>query len=76
MARDRTAVTEPLTVGQKLVAQWETGAGMSEPADLAEAIDRALACSLTRGWNCAKIESPRDGEAMFASALRELQLVR
>jgi len=42
--RDRTAMTEPLTTGQSLVARWEgTNSGWSEPADLAEAIDEAIA---------------------------------
>jgi hypothetical protein len=42
--RDRTAMTEPLTTGQSLVARWEgTDSGWSEPADLAEAIDEAIA---------------------------------
>lgn len=42
MTRDRTAQTEPLTVGQQLVARWESGTGWSEPADLAEAIDAEI----------------------------------
>jgi hypothetical protein len=43
MPRDRTAQTEPLTIGQKLVARWESiDSGWSEPADLAEAIDNAI----------------------------------
>jgi hypothetical protein len=42
--RDRTAMTEPLTIGQRLVARWEgPSSGWSEPADLAEAIDAAIA---------------------------------
>lgn len=42
--RDRTAMTEPLTVGQQIVARWEGSAsGWSEPADLAEVIDSAIA---------------------------------
>jgi RNase adaptor protein for sRNA GlmZ degradation len=42
--RDRTAQTEPLTIGQQLVARWEGPAsGWSEPADLAQAIDAAIA---------------------------------
>lgn len=40
---DRTATTEPLTIGQQLVARWEgLDSGWSEPADLAEAIDAAI----------------------------------
>lgn len=42
--RDRTAMAEPLTVGQQLVARWEwLNSGWSEPADLAQAIDDAIA---------------------------------
>jgi hypothetical protein len=41
---DRTAQAEPLTTGQSIVAKWESPASpWSEPADLAEAIDRAVA---------------------------------
>lgn len=40
--RDRTAMTEPLTTGQQIVAWWETSTSASEPADLAEKIDDAL----------------------------------
>ena len=41
--RDRTAMTGPLTIGQQLVARWEgVNSGWSEPADLAEAIDKAI----------------------------------
>lgn len=41
--RDRTAMTEPLTVGQQIVAKWESlESGWSEPADLADGIDAAL----------------------------------
>lgn len=50
---DRTAMTEPLTIGQQLVARWEGPAsGWSEPADLAEAIDVAIAAERTA---CMKI---------------------
>jgi hypothetical protein len=37
--KDRTAMTEPLTTGQKIVAWWETSTSVSEPADLADRID-------------------------------------
>ena len=48
--RDRTAMTEPLTIGQQLVARWESvNGGWSEPADLAEAIDAAVAASRNDG---------------------------
>ena len=40
--KDRTAMTEPLTTGQKIVAWWETSTSVSEPADLAEKIDAEL----------------------------------
>lgn len=47
--RDRTAMTEPLTTGQRLVARWESAnSGWSEPADLAEAIDKAIAAERER----------------------------
>jgi hypothetical protein len=53
--RDRTAMTEPLTIGQQLVARWESvNSGWSEPADLAEAIDAAIAAERER---CVRIES-------------------
>jgi len=51
--RDRTAQTEPLTIGQRIVARWESiDSGWSEPADLAEAIDAAIAAEREA---CAKI---------------------
>ena len=51
--RDRTAMTEPLTIGQQLVARWEgVNSGWSEPADLAEAIDAAIAAEREA---CAKL---------------------
>lgn len=41
---DRTAQTEPLTTGQRIVAKWESlDSGWSEPADLAKGIDDAIA---------------------------------
>ena len=40
--KDRTAQTEPLTIGQQIVAWWETSTIASEPADLADKIDAAL----------------------------------
>ena len=50
---DRTAQTEPLTTGQSIVAKWEGPASSwSEPADLAEAIDKAIAAEREA---CAKI---------------------
>lgn len=40
---DRTAMTEPLTLGQRIVAKWEGPASdWSEPADLADGIDAAI----------------------------------
>lgn len=47
--RDRTAQTEPLTTGQQIVAWWETTTAASEPADLAERIDKELATEYQRG---------------------------
>lgn len=42
-------MTEPLTIGQKLVARWEgVDSGWSEPADLAQAIDEAIAAERER----------------------------
>ena len=40
--RDRTAMTEPLTTGQQIVAWWETSTSASEPADLADKIDAEI----------------------------------
>jgi len=56
--RDRTAQTEPLTIGQSIVAKWEGPAGpWTEPADLAEAIDAAIAAEREA---CAKIADTYD----------------
>jgi hypothetical protein len=50
---DPTAQTEPLTEGQSIVAKWESlTCPWSEPADLAEAIDEAIAAEREA---CAKI---------------------
>lgn len=46
---DRTAQTPPLTLGQEIVAWWETSTSVSEPADLAERIDAELAAEYERG---------------------------
>lgn len=72
MARDRTAQTGPLTIGQEIVGRWESGTGMSEPADLAEAIDRAIASAMTLGWNCAM--GGHHGDERYREAVRDLQL--
>ena len=40
--RDPTAQTEPLTAGQKVVAQWETDGSLFEPCELAQLIDDAI----------------------------------
>ena len=40
--KDRTATTEPLTTGQRIVAWWETSTSASEPADLADKIDEEI----------------------------------
>lgn len=43
---ERTAQNEPLTTGQRIVARWEgLNSGWSEPADLAEGIDEAIAAA-------------------------------
>lgn len=47
--QDRTAQTEPLTDGQKIVAWWESTTSASEPADLADKIDEALSEAFRRG---------------------------
>jgi hypothetical protein len=55
---DRTAQTEPLTTGQSIVAKWESPASpWSEPADLAEAIDKAIAAEREA---CARIADERE----------------
>jgi hypothetical protein len=41
MPPDPTAQSEPLTIGQQIVASWETDA-IAEPCELAGAIDRAI----------------------------------
>jgi hypothetical protein len=43
--RDPTAQTEPLTVGQRIVAGYETDL-ISEPCEYAEAIDAAIAAAI------------------------------
>ena len=54
--RDRTAQTEPLTIGQQIVAKWEAAESpWSEPADLAEAIDDAVKAEREA---CAKAAEP------------------
>ena len=47
--RDRTAQTDALTIGQRIVAWWETSTSASEPADLAEKIDEAVEDAFRRG---------------------------
>lgn len=46
--RDPTAMTEPLTEGQKIVAAWERDM-IAEPCELAESIDTALMLEYERG---------------------------
>lgn len=41
---DPTAQTEPLTIGQRIVADWESSI-FGEPCDLAEVIDKAIEAS-------------------------------
>lgn len=69
--RDRTAQTEPLTIGQQLVARWESiDSGWGEPADLAEAIDDAIAAEREA---CAKlVESAPMGKAAGHHVFAEL----
>ena len=42
---DPTAQTEPLTIGQKIVADYETSL-IAEPCELAAAIDEAIAAAV------------------------------
>jgi hypothetical protein len=75
MPRDRTAQTEPLTTGQKLVARWESqNSGWAEPADLAEAIDKAIADGMHAGWNFAMCSDVKVGHAHYEAAIAALQL--
>lgn len=46
--RDPTAQTEPLTVGQQLVAAWEADK-IAEPCELAEWIDEQIDAAYKRG---------------------------
>jgi hypothetical protein len=48
LARDKTAQTEPLTEGQKIVADWEND-HIGEPCELATVIDMALIEAWERG---------------------------
>jgi len=48
LATDPTAQTEPLTEGQKIVADWEQDL-IAEPCNLAMAIDMALIEAWERG---------------------------
>jgi hypothetical protein len=80
---DPTAQTEPLTEGQSIVAKWESlTCPWSEPADLAEAIDEAIAAEREA---CAKIAEgywgggmPEDdrGEAIMDAAYRIAEGIR
>jgi hypothetical protein len=82
--RDRTAMTEPLTIGQQLVARWESvNSGWSEPADLAEAIDAAIAAereacaavaSFYKGRPYDKLKYGATAGTEIASAIRARQL--
>lgn len=68
--RDPTAQTEPLTIGQQLVAKWESlDSGWSEPADLADAIDYAIATERER---CAMIAQSYYRQSTFNSRVRSL----
>jgi hypothetical protein len=70
--RDRAAMTEPLTIGQQLVARWEgVNSGWSEPADLAEAIDAAIAAEREA---CARIcDSMPNSNGAAACAADEIR---
>jgi hypothetical protein len=66
MERDRTAWTDPLTPGQKLVADWEMNPG-NEQADLAEMIDAKLQAY----WNAGHREGWTDSNAEAVKRLTE-----
>lgn len=67
---DRTAQTEPLTIGQRIVAKWEGPASpWSEPADLAEAIDKAIAAE-TASLR-AELQKMKDKEAALFAMIRD-----
>ena len=67
---DRTAQTEPLTTGQSIVAKWEGPASpWSEPADLAEAIDKAIAAE-TASLR-AELQKMKDKEAALFAMIRD-----
>ena len=60
--RDPTAQTEPLTTGQSIVAKWEgPSSPWSEPADLAEAIDKAIAAEREACAQAATALPPPEG---------------
>jgi hypothetical protein len=53
-------MTEPLTIGQRIVAKWEGPASdWSEPADLAEAIDAAIAAEREACASLADVHGQR-----------------
>lgn len=61
--RDRTAQTGPLTIGQQIVEWWESSTSASEPADLAERIDAAIAAEREGCATVADEYSQVDGAA-------------
>lgn len=80
--RDATAQTGPLTVGQQIVARWETDMTLAEPCELAQLIDDAIAAEREA---CARVAenaclvppdggSPTEDEArMCADAARYIR---
>lgn len=65
--RDRTALTKPLTTGQRIVAKWESlNSGWSEPADLAEGIDDAIAAALEEAAKVADEHHTRIGPSGYS----------
>ena len=72
--RDRTAMTDPLTKGQEIVAWWETSPAATEPADLADKIDAEIK-RIRAGYEAAK-KSQRGAEAAYEKAEAEIERLR
>lgn len=70
MPTDPTAQTEPLTIGQQVVAAWETDA-IAEPCELAAAIDMAIR---DRQHLCAHLVESRETLAKHTTAEIESEL--
>lgn len=68
IAHDPTAQTEPLTTGQQIVSWWEKST-VSEPCELAQKIDGALASMKEQ---CARVAERFSGGSSVAAAIRAL----